>query len=192
MSEIIFEECSDFGYRTRTEQNIIQTDGTLMVYVDGYTGGECLTRNLCIKHKKPRFEIDWTKDSDELNIQLHKAILWMNKNNIQKLNIAGNGLYTWYKYKTFYTQERVNDVMNTIMNFLDQEDQGKYSLDAIIKLIQSGGQSGIDEAAIIWAINNKYPIPAKVIAPKGWVFRDITGKDIVSENLFKERFKCKF
>lgn len=189
MNKIEFKECSKYGYKTRTEENILETDGTLMIYIDGYTGGECLTRNLCIKHNKPHFEIDWTKITDKFDIILHQAVLWMNKNLITKLNVAGNGVYTWKKYNKYYSQPEINDAVGIVLDFIDQEDRGKYSLDAALQLIQSGGQTGTDEAAIIWALKNN--IPAKIIAPRSWIYRDEGARDIKNEDLFKERFKCK-
>jgi len=51
--------------------------------------------------------------------------------------------------------------------------------------IRSGGQSGVDEAAIKAAV--ELGIPAKVLAPKGWLFLDKSGYKS-GEAAFKARF----
>jgi hypothetical protein len=56
-----------------------------------------------------------------------------------------------------------------------------------IESIRTGGQTGFDEAGAKAAI--KLGIPTMILAPKGWTFRDITGKDISNEKQFKARFQ---
>ena len=57
-----------------------------------------------------------------------------------------------------------------------------------IQSIQSGGQTGIDEAGIKAALGKG--LNCKINAPQGWMFRDRQGKDIKSERLFKARFQA--
>lgn len=177
---IEFTECSKIGYKPRTEQNVVETDATIMIYWDGLTAGEKLTRKLCIEHNKPRFEIDFgdlvshRTTSSKILPDLEK---WINLHNPKKLNVAGNGIYTWSKSGMKTDQVRVNDY---VFYFL-----GKIKDN--LELIQSGGQSGTDEAAIHFAIQNN--IPARIVAPKNWSFRLKDNKDIFDEKRFKERFE---
>jgi hypothetical protein len=74
-------------YSKRTEKNILDSDGTLIVSHGPLTGGSALTRELAGKHKKPWIHIDMT-DTD-INIASNLARDWIEKNHIQVLNVAG-------------------------------------------------------------------------------------------------------
>jgi Circularly permutated YpsA SLOG family len=41
------------GYRQRTRQNVIDSDGTYILYYEALKGGSRLTRNLCALERKP-------------------------------------------------------------------------------------------------------------------------------------------
>ena len=177
---IEFVECSKIGYKPRTEQNIVETDATIMIYWDGMTAGEKLTRKLCIEHNKPRFEIDFghlVRSDSKLYTIIPAFLIWFNSNNPERINVAGNGIYTWSKAGIKTDQTRVNEYVGYFL----------YEIVDKIKFIQSGGQSGTDEAAIHFAIQNN--IPARIVAPKGWSFRLQDNKDIYDEKRFKERFE---
>ena len=46
------------GYRQRTRLNVIDSDGTAILYVEALSGGTRLTRNLCPLLKRPYVLID--------------------------------------------------------------------------------------------------------------------------------------
>ena len=46
-------ECAEPDYRLRTEQNVIDSDGTLILFHEPLTGGTRLTRRFARKHIKP-------------------------------------------------------------------------------------------------------------------------------------------
>lgn len=173
--KLIFEECKTPGYAARTLQNILETDATLMIYIDENTSGEKLTKKLCIKHNKPYFEFDYKKSNSEIIYLIDKFKKWADK--YSKLNVAGNGIYTWNKYNSFFNQSKINMIIDLILSALKKENL----------MIFSGGQSGTDEAAIHFAIQNN--IPARIVAPKNWSFRLKDNKDIYDEKRFKERFE---
>jgi len=75
-------------YPARTEQNIIDSDGTVIISHGKLTGGSKRTRMLARKHKKPYLHIDIHRVPQFLAAtEIHK---WSIKNNIEILNVAGS------------------------------------------------------------------------------------------------------
>jgi uncharacterized protein involved in tolerance to divalent cations/predicted Rossmann-fold nucleotide-binding protein len=70
-------------YLERTELNVIDSDGTLIIYQDVFEGGTKLTEKYAIKHKKPLLKFA-VKEFNE-----KKVLEWLSKNKITRLNIAG-------------------------------------------------------------------------------------------------------
>lgn len=73
-------------YSARTEKNVVDSDGTCILYRQQTKGGTELTRKLAIKHKRPLICIDLTEAKEKEQEELHK---WLNQHSIQVLNIAG-------------------------------------------------------------------------------------------------------
>lgn len=167
-----FEVCSKTGYSARTKQNVIETDATVAIAVDFNSMGEICTQKACQKYNKPLIQL-----SPREALNSDKLLQFLLLNNPEKLHIAGNGIYTLQK-----SQELIDRFFMLLLSSL----QSKKGLTSV-KLIQSGGQTGVDEAAIKAAVF--VGIPAKIIAPKFWTFRNISGKDIHDEHLFKQRFE---
>ena len=82
-----------------------------------------------------------------------------------------------------YTQKQLDDFMYELLNKV----LSSTKLNTKIESIRSGGQTGFDEAGAKAGI--KLGLPTLVLAPKGWIFRNIESKDISDEQLFKDRFK---
>ena len=57
------KEMSTASYPKRSEQNILDSNGTLIISHGKLTGGSALTRRLAKKHKKPWLHIDLSKIS---------------------------------------------------------------------------------------------------------------------------------
>jgi len=74
-------------YRKRTEKNILDSDGTLIVSHGQLSGGSALTRELAKKNKKFWIHIDM----QEVTLETAAARLasWIEKNRIGTLNVAG-------------------------------------------------------------------------------------------------------
>jgi hypothetical protein len=74
-------------YSKRTEQNVLDSDGTLIVSHANLTGGSALTESLAEKHSKPCIHIDLSK------VDMRKAGLiiniWIHRYKIKVLNVAG-------------------------------------------------------------------------------------------------------
>lgn len=77
-------ELTSSDYAVRTEQNVIDSDGTLIFYRERLTGGTALTNRLAKRHAKPllRVRLDREVDCD-------RVLRWLSKHSIAELNVAG-------------------------------------------------------------------------------------------------------
>lgn len=73
-------------YAVRTEQNVIDSDGTLILYWRKMSGGTDLTRKMAHRHRRPCLSIDLTKVDSKVYGELCR---WLQENNIAVLNVAG-------------------------------------------------------------------------------------------------------
>ncbi|ABW68524.1 putative molybdenum carrier protein [Desulfosudis oleivorans] len=80
------QELSRGGYPKRTEQNVIDSDGTIIFTFGRLTGGSDLTRQLAEKHGRPWLHIDLTRIADPVT----EIQDWLRTNKIKVLNIAGS------------------------------------------------------------------------------------------------------
>lgn len=71
-------------YRVRTEQNVIDSDGTLIFFRGQLRGGTQLTRHFADKHGKPVLLVDTRQPAD-----LAAVREWLLANRIRVLNVAG-------------------------------------------------------------------------------------------------------
>ena len=75
------------SYAARTEQNVIDSDGTLIVSHGKLNGGSAMTRQLAKKHNRPWMHVDLEKTN------FFKAAMdvrsWVAENRIKVLNVAG-------------------------------------------------------------------------------------------------------
>jgi len=78
------DETRSAEYPVRTEQNVIDSDGTLILYRVNLFGGSELTHRLTRKHTRPCLLVD-LEDSPDLSRSQH----WLRKNAIHVLNVAG-------------------------------------------------------------------------------------------------------
>ena len=68
----------------RTKMNIINSDGTIILYLTGLDKGTGTTRDLCYQLGKPLFMCNVSRLTDPAAI-----LEWISVNRINKLNIAG-------------------------------------------------------------------------------------------------------
>ncbi len=81
------KETDSRDYPRRTEKNILDSDGTLILTGNNITdNGTILTIKLCKKYKKPHLFIEMTEDIDSVKADFEK---WFKGNNIKVLNVAG-------------------------------------------------------------------------------------------------------
>ena len=177
MIKIDFQEEETFGYRNRTIKNA-SADATIALAINFNSAGERLTKNSVLGQNKKYIPIDVnileiSKDTIDSIVEM------LNSVNAKSLNIAGNGIYTM---KNKYSQKQVDDftyeLLNEVLNSLNLKNK--------IESIRSGGQTGFDEAGAKAGI--KLGIPTLILAPKGYTFRNLDGKDISNQQQFKNRF----
>ena len=75
------------SYPKRTEQNVIDSDGTLILSHGDLSEGSYYTRMMAAKHGKPWIHIDADKHSVEVAVQMIRT--WISGNDIEVLNVAG-------------------------------------------------------------------------------------------------------
>lgn len=121
----------------------------------------------------------WGKEFPKLLMEVREELRGKNQFGGITLNIAGNGIYTM---KGKYTQQEVDDFTYELLKAIIESPNLKNKIISI----RTGGQTGFDEAGAKAAM--RLGIPTLILAPKGWVYRDITGKDISDESSFKKRF----
>lgn len=186
--KIIFEESQYRGYRKRTVNNA-SADATIAIAYKFNTAGEKLTKSAVLSQNKTYIpvkieNVTWSADSLLTKINMNNDMIdyiveELNRNDVQTLNIAGNGIYT---LNGKFTQAQIDDYVYHLLKCVLKSDKLKIQ----IKSIRSGGQTGVDESGIKAGV--KLGIPVRVHAPMGWCFRDNLGKDISDEKQFKERF----
>jgi len=85
--EYQLREMPTSDYSQRTEQNVIDSDGTVIISHGYLTGGSALTKEFAIRHEKPCLHLDMSMTSiDEAAGLLN---LWIGENDLKVLNVAG-------------------------------------------------------------------------------------------------------
>ena len=80
-------EMDSADYARRTEQNVIDSDATLIFSHGALKGGSLLTRKMALKHGRPWFHMDLMKTNAFSAAQsIHK---WLGEQRIGVLNVAG-------------------------------------------------------------------------------------------------------
>lgn len=74
-------------YPKRTEKNIFDSNGTVIISYGKLTGGSALTKKLAQQHNKPYLHLDMDKMSSLYAARLLKT--WIIDNGIKVLNVAG-------------------------------------------------------------------------------------------------------
>ena len=75
------------SYQERTEQNVIDSDGTLIISHGELTGGSDYTGRMAEKHGNPWIHIDASSTSVEAAVELVRA--WINGSQVKVLNVEG-------------------------------------------------------------------------------------------------------
>jgi ribA/ribD-fused uncharacterized protein len=159
MAELTIREHASPKYGPRTEHNAKSAGLTVAFALDFTTMGERLTKRVAAD----RFiAIDLNTDPIQAARDLYKA---MCKHQASVLNVAGNGIYTLQAKG--WSQARVDRYLFTVL--------GKIVEHLPLKMVVSGGQTGVDMAGITAA--HALGIPAVATLPKGFLQRDAAGKD---------------
>jgi len=78
------QEIDSYEYAVRTELNVKNSDGTLIFAWGQPKSGTLLTLKLAKSYQKPHFIVDMKQ-----NLSANAVVLWIKRNNIKVLNIAG-------------------------------------------------------------------------------------------------------
>ena len=71
-------------YATRTQQNVVDSDATLILFRGRLSGGSELTRRLAKKHGRPHFVVDMDDAP-----QTEEIRRWLLAHRVEVLNVAG-------------------------------------------------------------------------------------------------------
>lgn len=82
------EEMETENYADRTEKNVVDADGTLIISRGTPTGGTDFTRKMALKHGKQMLHIDLSLHGNPLDAA-SLITSWIKMNNIEILNVAG-------------------------------------------------------------------------------------------------------
>ncbi len=83
----LLKELQGGGYQERTEQNVIDSDATVIISHGNLSGGSKLTAGFAKKHARPRLHLDMNMLSPaEAAAQLNQ---WAGKHAVKILNVAG-------------------------------------------------------------------------------------------------------
>ena len=81
------KEIKSFSYSKRTEKNVIDADGTLIISRGPLTGGSEYTREMAVKHRRPWLHIDLSQTAAfQAAMTINK---WILEKKITILNVAG-------------------------------------------------------------------------------------------------------
>ena len=90
------------GYRQRTERNVIDSDGTVIIHRNSLTGGTRLTVELCVDKHKPCELID----AAEISARQAARMLadFVDRHGIRVLNVAGPRESAWPAARAYTTE----------------------------------------------------------------------------------------
>jgi hypothetical protein len=77
-------ETNSRKYWVRTEQNVIDSDGTLILYREVLQGGTAFTERMAVKHRRPCICLDLAIEPDSTEVRE-----WLVRSAICTLNVAG-------------------------------------------------------------------------------------------------------
>jgi hypothetical protein len=85
------QETAATDYSVRTEQNVLEGDGTLVLFYQDLNGGTLLTVKYCKRHRRPVMIVDLSDDwDDEENSKILEQVrMWLGNESIRCLNVAG-------------------------------------------------------------------------------------------------------
>lgn len=76
-------------YSVRTEKNVVDSDGTLILYRKRMSGGTELTFRLALKHRRPHLCIDIDPVTGTESDSPESVARWLRQQNIATVNVAG-------------------------------------------------------------------------------------------------------
>ena len=91
--QYLLKETHSPKYSVRTERNVFESDGTLILFRDQPSKGTELTKRIANSKRRPLHCVELTQfatwDSDEFASHLEETFQWITEHNIGVLNVAG-------------------------------------------------------------------------------------------------------
>ena len=131
------QETDSDDHSVRTEQNVKDSDGTIVFTFGEPIGGSALTIEFAEKHEKPVLQIDLSKNSKQF--LLDEICGWIIRNKICVINVAGSresknpGIYnSVYNILTRVIEQcaynknwpkTLNEAVDNVLSWLPEEDQ---------------------------------------------------------------------
>ena len=81
-------ETESTRYSERTERNVIDSDGTLVLYRPPLSGGTAFTVKMVARHRRPYYLVDLDSIFDRSEL-IHDVRSWLDEEQIRTLNVAG-------------------------------------------------------------------------------------------------------
>jgi hypothetical protein len=81
-------------YRQRTRLNVVDSDGTAILYDESLTGGARLTRNLCALLNRPYIVLD-VRQTPDPGTAAAAVLRFIERSRIEVLNVSGPRLSAW-------------------------------------------------------------------------------------------------
>jgi len=85
--EYHLQEMATSSYPQRTEKNVLNSEGTLIISYGKLNGGSALTRQLAKKHKRPWLHLDMNKWLMADAVRITQK--WISRHEVEILNVAG-------------------------------------------------------------------------------------------------------
>ena len=118
-AKYLLKEMPTESYPERTEQNVIDSDGTLIISHGPLTGGSEYTRKMADKHDKPWIHVDTRRISVEAAVEFVRA--WISGSDVKVLNVAGPRASK--DPKIYGTTKRLLTVLIKMMSLGNRESQ---------------------------------------------------------------------
>ena len=80
----LVQETASARYSFRTERNVIEADGTLILHYGPISGGTAFTKRMALKNHQPFIQFDLTAPPD-----MDEVVRWIVEHSIETLNVAG-------------------------------------------------------------------------------------------------------
>lgn len=80
----LLTETDSADYPVRTEKNVVDSDGTWILFHGRMSGGTALTKKLTSYHAKPAISTDLSR-----NFSVQRVLNWIETLQIMRLNVAG-------------------------------------------------------------------------------------------------------
>ena len=80
-------ETETSSYHVRTEKNVLESSGTLIIHRGPLVGGSALTETFALRHQRPCLKIDLNQPQPPVRVEVIRG--WLRKQRIAVLNIAG-------------------------------------------------------------------------------------------------------